>query len=83
MTPHTVQAVPRYCRMAFVPLLLLVAAPPAVAQDASVPWGFFNTRHGTRTSNFIYAGYGYGALFAFGGVLANPPSGDTEVLGGA
>ena len=62
----------------------LLAMPGAIlaAQDAPATWGFFNARYDTRTSNFIYAGYGYGQLFAFGGVLANPRSGYTEVVGG-
>ena len=52
------------------------------AQDAPTTWGFFNARYDTRTSNFIYAGYGYDRYFAFGGVLANPRSGYFETLGG-
>ncbi len=52
------------------------------AQEAPAVWGFFNARYDTRTSNFIYAGYGYGRYFAFGGVLANPRSGYYETLGG-
>ena len=52
------------------------------AQDAPATWGFFNARYDTRTSSFIYAGYGYGRYFAFGGVLANPRSGYYETLGG-
>ena len=51
-------------------------------EDAPATWGFFNARYDTRTSNFIYAGYGYGRYFAFGGVLANPRSGYYETLGG-
>lgn len=62
---------------------LSITASAVSAQAAPAVWGFFNARYDTQTSNFIYAGYGYGRLFGFGGVLANPRSGYTEVVGGA
>ena len=62
--------------------LLGIASRSATAQDAPATWGFFNARYDTETSSFIYAGYGYGRLFGFWGVLANPRSGYTEVVGG-
>src|SRR3954468_21573345 len=48
----------------------------------AAPWGFFSLRYDTRTSDFIYAGYGYGNTFAMVGLLDNPRSGYTELLGG-
>ena len=63
--------------------LCLCLGSSAAAQEAPTTWGFFNARYDTETSRFIYAGYGYGRLFGFGGVLANPRSGYTEVVGGA
>ena len=65
-------------------LALLLAAPSsASSQEAGpAPWGLFNVRYDTRTSDFIYAAYGYGRNFALVGVLDNPRSGYTELLGG-
>src|SRR3954468_11020013 len=48
----------------------------------SAPWGLFSVRYDTRTSDFIYAGYGYGNTFAMVGLLDNPRSGYSELLGG-
>lgn len=64
-------------------VLTVVLAASAEGQAAAPVWGFFNARWDSQTSSFIYAGYGYGRLFGFGGVLANPRSGYTEVVGGA
>ncbi|MDB4878803.1 MAG: hypothetical protein JWL60_249 [Gemmatimonadetes bacterium] len=69
--------------MAVATLLTLAAPHSAPAQDRPAAWGFVNARYDTRTSSFLYSGYGHGPLFAFAGVLANPRSGYTEVLGGA
>jgi hypothetical protein len=58
---------------------------PVVARSQSAPratWGLFSVRYDTRTSNFIYSGYGYGDSFAMVGLLDNPRSGYTELLGG-
>lgn len=64
---------------------LICAAPirgRAQAAAAPAPWGLFNVRYDTRTSDFIYAAYGYGKTFAMVGALENPRSGYTELLGG-
>lgn len=64
-------------------LTLLAGAPPVVSGQAAVPapWGLFSVRYDTRTSDFIYAAYGYGHAFAMVGALQNPRSGYTELLG--
>ena len=63
-------------------LLALGLAPVALrAQAASPAWGLFSARFDTRTSDFIYAVYGYGDTFGMMAVLHNPRSGYGEVLG--
>lgn len=52
----------------------------AQAREAA-PWNVFSVRYDTRTSDFIYAVYGYGNSFAMAGVLHNPRSDYSEVLG--
>jgi len=62
--------------------LTLASAVPAHAQARqAAPWNVFSVRYDTRTSDFIYAAYGYGNLFAMAGVLHNPRSNYSEVLG--
>lgn len=65
--------------------LALAAAPsPGAAQSAApAAWGLFSARYDTRTSDFIYAVYGYGRLFGMVGALDNPRSGYTELLAAA
>ncbi len=53
----------------------------AHAQQAEPAWGLFSARYDTRTSDFIYALYGYGHSFAMIGTLQNPRSGWTELVG--
>lgn len=63
-------------------LLIAASAPrliPAQAAPAS-PWGLFSARYDTRTSDFIYAVYGYGRAFGMVGALQNPRTGYTELL---
>ncbi len=61
-------------------VLVLLFAVPAVASSQSKPWSLFSVRFDTRTSDFIYAVYGYGNTFAMVGVLDNPRSGWNELL---
>jgi len=65
-------------------LALLLGVPSLAAGQGAAPaaFGLFNVRYDTRTSDFIYAAYGYGTTFAMVGVLQNPRSGYTELLGG-
>ena len=51
------------------------------APAAAAPWGLFTVRYDTRTSDFIYALYGYGSTFAMAGALHNPRSDWSELLG--
>lgn len=65
----------------------LLAGAPAIAASQSpaaqqpTAWSLFTVRYDTRTSNFIYALYGYGSTFAMVGVLHNPRSDWSELLG--
>jgi hypothetical protein len=72
-------------RTALLASLLSVLLPiHARSQGAptTAPWGLYSIRYDTRTSNFIYAGYGYGDTFGMVAVLHNPRSGYSEHLGG-
>ena len=69
-------------RIAVVSVLALTAPSVARSQEAeAAPWALFSVRYDTRTSDFIYAAYGYGHAFAMVGALQNPRSGYTELLG--
>ena len=69
-------------RIAVVSVLALTAPSAARGQEAeAAPWALFSVRYDTRTSDFIYAAYGYGHAFAMVGALQNPRSGYTELLG--
>jgi hypothetical protein len=76
-------------RIAVISVLALTAPSLARSQEAeaasqeaeAAPWALFSVRYDTRTSDFIYAAYGYGHAFAMVGALQNPRSGYTELLG--
>lgn len=74
-------------RRHLVPALFVVLAAlgaPGVARSQAVapqPWSLFSVRYDTRASDFIYAAYGYGRTFGMVGVLHNPRSGYSELLG--
>jgi hypothetical protein len=74
-------------RCILVACALTVATHSAGAQAAMsepstrAPWNLFSVRYDTRTSDFIYAAYGYGNTFAMVATLQNPRSGYTELLG--
>jgi hypothetical protein len=71
----------RRVRSALTGVLVLIAPKVAEAQTAEpTPWGLFSVRFDTRTSDFIYAVYGYGHTFGMVGTLDNPRSGWTELL---
>ncbi len=64
-------------------LALLGGAPkPAVAQERSTTWGFVSARYDTRSSDYIYSGYGWRRGFGLAGVLHNPRTGDAEIVAG-
>ena len=72
-------------RIVSILLLLAVASAPTARGQANSPtgtWGFVNTRYDTRSSVSIYTGYGWHSVFAMGGVLHNPSTGNAEILGG-
>jgi hypothetical protein len=62
-------------------LLVISLAAPTVASSQTSAWSLFSVRFDTRTSDFIYAVYGYGHTFGMVGALDNPRSGWTELLG--
>lgn len=67
---------------ALLVILVALAAPSVVRGQATspAPWGLFSVRYDTRTSDFIYAAYGYGNSFGMVAVLHNPRSDYSEVL---
>lgn len=75
-------------RVERVLIALLLTLSAAFSRDAygqtapSQPWALFSARYDTRTSDFIYAVYGYGDTFGMVAVLHNPRSNYSEVLGG-
>jgi len=70
-------------RMLALMMAVLALTRRAHSQDAPPQaWGLFSARFDTRTSDFIYAAYGYGDTFGMMGVLHNPRSDYSEVLGG-
>ena len=62
--------------------LLVLATASASAQDSTRTWGFTSARVDSYTAAFVYTGYGYRDVFAFGGVMYNKRSGYTELAGG-
>lgn len=62
--------------------ILTLNAPAARGQSSAGTWGFVNARYDTRSSAYIYTGYGWRGAFAMAGVVNNPRSGYAEVLGG-
>lgn len=68
-------------RVAALMLVLSLGPAALTAQAPPTTWGLFSARFDTRTSDFIYAVYGYGDTFGMMGVLHNPRSGYGEVLG--
>jgi hypothetical protein len=71
----------RRVRSTLTGVLVLIAPKVVESQTAEpAPWGLFSVRFDTRTSDFIYAVYGYGHTFGMVGTLDNPRSGWTELL---
>lgn len=70
--------------LTFLVLALGAACPrPSGAQAVAAPsWGFVAVRYSSALSDYIYAGYGWHAPFVMVGMLQNPRSGYTELLGG-
>jgi hypothetical protein len=80
MSTKPLHAVPR--RTLCTVLLCLAGASRLTHGQRPSPaaWNLFSARYDTRTSDFIYAAYGYGDMFAMAGVLHNPRSDYSEVL---
>lgn len=62
--------------------ILGLHVPAARGQGNAETWGFVNARYDTRSSAYIYTGYGWRAAFAMAGVVNNPHSGYSELTGG-
>ncbi len=63
--------------------MLTLHAPTARGQARAGTWGFVNARYDTRSSAYIYTGYGWRGAFAMAGVVNNPRTGYSELVGGA
>jgi hypothetical protein len=81
MSPSRQPVIAGRFAVACVMLLSFPAVRAGAQAPASAPWGLFSARYDTRTSDFIYALYGYGQSFAMVGTLQNPRSGWTELVG--
>src|SRR5262245_35692483 len=70
--------------MLFLIATLALRAPVAAGQVKTgvQTWGFVNGRYDTRSAASIYTGYGWRGVFAMGGMVQNPRTGTTEMLGG-
>jgi hypothetical protein len=55
----------------------------ARSQARAGTWGFVNARYDTRSSAYIYTGYGWRGVFGMAGVVNNPRTGYSELVGGA
>lgn len=68
----------------YVVAIMTLRAPAARGQDraADGTWGFVSVRYDTRSPASIYAGYGWHAAFAMGGMTHNPRTGHDELIGG-
>ena len=62
--------------------LLTLHAPAARGQSSAGTWGFVNAQYDTRSSAYIYTGYGWRRAFAMAGVVNNPRTGYAELVGG-
>ena len=63
--------------------MLTLYTPAASGQSRVGPWGFVNAQYSTRSSAYLYTGYGWRALFAMAGAVHNPRTGYSEFVGGA
>ena len=63
-------------------LFLLPLSARSQAPEASTAWSFMSVRFSTGTSSFIFAGYGHRDVFGMVGLVDNPRSGYTELIGG-
>src|SRR3954471_19777983 len=67
-------------RALLITVLLLAPFSQVQAQSGRAPWSLISVRYDTRTSDFIYALYGYGSTFGMVGALHNPRSDWSELL---
>ena len=71
-----------YIRFAIGAMVTLHASA-AHGQSRAGTWGFVNARYDTRASAYIYTGYGWRGVFGMAGVVNNPHTGYSELVGGA
>src|SRR5436190_16418026 len=65
-----------------VAAILTLFATAARGQESAGTWGFVSAQYNTRSSAYIYTGYGWRGAFAMAGVVNNPRSGYAELLAG-
>lgn len=67
-----------------ITLVCCLAVPGSAAAQTSPArsWGFVSARYSTGSSA-LFGGYGYGPAFGVAGMIINPRSGYTELIGGA
>ena len=63
--------------------MLTLNGSAARGQESAGTWGFVSARYDTRSSSYIYTGYGWRRAFAMAGVVNNPRTGYAELVGGA
>jgi hypothetical protein len=63
--------------------MLALHVPAARGQGKAGTWGFVSARYDARSSAYIYTGYGWRGAFAMAGVVNNPRTGYSELVGGA
>jgi hypothetical protein len=63
--------------------MLTLNGSAARGQESAGTWGFVSARYDTRSSSYIYTGYGWRRAFAMAGVVNNPRTGYAELAGGA
>jgi hypothetical protein len=63
--------------------LLSLRAPVTGGQGTARTWGFVNARYDPRSTAYIYTGYGWRGAFGMAGVVNNPHTGSSELVGGA
>jgi hypothetical protein len=66
----------------YVMLSLLARAASGQGRTGAGTWGFVNVRYDTRSPASMYTGYGWHAVFAFGGVVHNRRTGYADLVGG-
>jgi len=65
-----------------VGVVLTLNAATVGGQGSAGTWGFVNARYDTRSTSYIYTGYGWRGAFGMAGVVNNPHTGYSELTAG-